>query len=51
DRDGNMLLWWSEKSALQQQQLERQEQQLELLLGLLRRSGVSERDLDLDNLS
>ena len=51
DRDGNMLLWWSEKSALQQQQLERQEQQLELLLGLLRRSGVSDRDLDLDNLS
>jgi hypothetical protein len=56
DGDGNMLLWWSEKSALDRQQLEQQQQQLDQqqqrieylerqqarFLELLRRAGISD---------
>ncbi|MDY6802940.1 MAG: Uma2 family endonuclease [Cyanobacteriota bacterium] len=60
DSDGNMLLWRSEKLALDRQQLEQQRKQLEQqgkqleqqgkqltrLLELLRRAGISDEELE-----
>ena len=60
DGDGKMLLWWSEKSALDRQQLEQQQEQLEQqqqridelerqqarFLELLQRAGIADESPD-----